>query len=303
MYDVLCVGQTCCDIIFTDLEGFPEQGREVFASHCVIKAGGAANTPMALRRLGVSTLFATAVGDDLPGRSVMDYIKSVGLPTDAIFYEKGLRTSVSSVLSYCGERSFVTCLEDCCYNQLEKVLETYLPQCGHLHTFVSDCLHMPVLDMVKAYGVTLSVDTAWDESIHFDDIIPILKSCDVFFVNEAEACSITGIGDANMALDALSHYAKCVALKLGDRGSIIKTENRHMAVPHARVSRVVDSTGAGDLYAAGFIYGMRHGWDIHRTASFAAACGGCAVTFYGGMDESFCKENLFAYVNNERTVL
>lgn len=303
MYDVLCVGQTCCDFIYTELEEFPEPDKEVFASHCVIKAGGAANTPMALRRLGLSPLFISTVGDDLPGHAVMEYIKKVGLSTEGVLYGGGLRTSVSSVIAFEGKRSFVTCLEDCRYDLLVKRLEVYIPKCRHVHAFVSDCLNMPVVELAKKNGATLSIDTAWDESIHLPDILPILKNCDVFFVNQAEACSITGLSGAKQALGMLAGYARCVVLKMGEKGSIIQIGKKCLFVPHTRVKKVVDSTGAGDLYAAGFIYGMLQGWKLKQTAEFATACGGYAVTFYGGMDEVFQKQSVLGYIKDGRSKL
>jgi sugar/nucleoside kinase (ribokinase family) len=63
------------------------------------------------------------------------------------------------------------------------------------------------------------------------------------------------------------------------------------------VDEVKDATGAGDLYSAGFIYGYLNGWDVEKTAKFASASGSLAVTFYGGVDESYTLERVKEYVN------
>jgi sugar/nucleoside kinase (ribokinase family) len=117
VFDVLCVGLTCCDLIFTNLN---EPGKEVFGDRCLVKAGGAANTPMAMRRLGLDPVFVTALGDDIFGKAAFEYIRSIGLETEGILFGERLRTSVTSVLSAGGDRAFVSCFEDCFYERMTK---------------------------------------------------------------------------------------------------------------------------------------------------------------------------------------
>jgi sugar/nucleoside kinase (ribokinase family) len=152
-------------------------------------------------------------------------------------------------------------------------MEEFIQNCHHMHAFVSDCLHMPIVQMAKQYHKTLSVDTAWDETVKLADILPILEGCDMFFTNEAEACSIASVKDPRKAFKIISQHTKCLVLKTGGNGSVIRVDGNTITVPKAKVERIVDTTGAGDLYAAGYIFGMLQGWslkkrrDSHRPAA------------------------------------
>lgn len=297
MYDVLCTGLTCCDLIFANLEKFPELGKEVAGNDFLIKAGGAANTPMALAKLGINTLFTTAIGTDSLGEIVYEYMKNTGLDMSAVMFNDKFRTSVSAVLSIGHERGFASYFAECNYNLMENKIKKFVPSCRHIHTYIGDCLNMPVIEIAKKHGKTISVDTAWDENIRIHNIKNILKNCDVFLTNEVEACSITETDTPKEALEALSEYSKYVVVKLGSKGSIIKCGDRIIEVPGIKGINVVDTTGAGDLHGAGLVYGMLHGWSVEKTAKFASASGGLAVTFYGGMDEKYTLKAVLEYYN------
>lgn len=295
MLDVLCTGLTCCDLIFSDLEKFPELGKEVAGSDFMIKAGGAANTPMALAKLGMKTQFTTAIGKDVLGKIVYEFMENTGLDMSAVMFEDTFRTSVSAVLSMGYERGFASYFADCSYSRMEKQIEKYLPSCKHIHTYIGDCLNMPVAEIAQRQGKTISLDTAWDETIKLQNIKHIIKKCDVFLTNEVEACSITEVDTAREALELLSEYSKLVVVKLGSKGSIIKYDGRIIEVPGIKDIQVVDTTGAGDLHGAGFVYGMLKGWDVEKCGNFASASGGLGVTFYGGMDYSYTFEAVSLY--------
>lgn len=287
MYDVLCTGLTCCDLIFTKLEKYPELGKEMACEDFMIKVGGAANTPVALAKLGISTAFITTVGGDTSGKLVYDYLKNTGLDMSNIIFDEKQRTNVSAVLSIGRERGFATYFAKINEaKEMEKIAEV-APQCRHMHTYLHDCMKMPLLDIAKRNNMTISVDTAWDETIKLKDIRNIIECSDIFMTNEIEACSIADTGSYEEALEKLGAYAKLLVVKLGSKGSIVKQGEKIVHVPAAEVGEVVDTTGAGDLYGAGFIYGYLKGWDIEKTARFASASGSLAVTFYGGVDESY----------------
>ena len=299
MYDVLCMGLTCCDLIFAELDKFPEPGKESICKEFLIKPGGAVNTPVALTKLNLKTLYVSIIGNDYLGKKIYQYLKDTGLDMSSVITGDEYRTNTTAVLSVGRERAFASYFDE--YNQevmLEK-LHQNIPNCSHVHAYVHDCLKMPVVDLVRKHNKTLSVDMSWDEKVRMDDILPILKNCDIFMANEVEACSITGKSNAEDALMELACHTSIAAVKMGRNGSIVMSGGRKVHIPPVNSGLVRDTTGAGDLYAAGFIYGFLKGWDIEKTALFASASGGLAVTFYGGMDDGYTYENVVQFLNKK----
>ncbi len=292
MYEVLCLGLTSCDLIFAELDRFPILGKEVACKDFIIKAGGAANTPMALTKLGVNVVFCTTLGNDISGRIVYQYMKEIGMDMQAVIVDNEYRTNVSAVLSVGKERGFATYFAPYESEEMIRQLEKHIQQCSHIHAYIEDCLRIPIIEIAQKYNKTISVDTAWDEKIKLEDIKHIIKGCDIFFTNEIEACSITETHTAMEAIDIIGEYAKVVVVKMGADGSIIRHDSKTIVAPVISKVEAIDTTGAGDLYGAGFIYGFIKGWDMEKCAKFATASGNLAVTFYGGMDEKYTLQNV-----------
>lgn len=122
--------------------------------------------------------------------------------------------------------------------------------------------------------VALSLsDPAW-VGLRRKELDAVLDRVDLLFANEQEACGMTDEGDAEAAATALARRCGTVAVTRGARGSVVATASGLVAAPAAAVSRVVDTTGAGDSYAAGFLYGVvgnREPADCARLGALAAA--------------------------------
>lgn len=287
MSEVFCIAGTNCDLIFAGLEQFPALGIEVECKDFAVKAGGGSNTPMALARLGLQTSFATEIGRDTLGDITYKYIQDTGVDMSAVLYEHNIRTSVTSVLSIGSERGFATYLLDSIQHIRAEDLEPYIAQASHIHTYVGYCLRYPIIEMAKEYHKTVSLDTSWSGDMKLRDIGHILEGCSVFLPNESEACSLTDCDNSEDALRELAHCCNTVAVKLGEKGCIVKDRGAVHKVPAVPGIPAVDTTGAGDLFCAGFIYGYVKGWGLEKTARFANASGGLGITFYGGMDVSY----------------
>ncbi|AUS96499.1 hypothetical protein CDQ84_17870 [Clostridium thermosuccinogenes] len=287
MLDVLNIGLISVDLIFANLAKFPELGKEVQCKDFMIKPGGAVNTATALAKLGLSSTLVTTVGDDMLGNLLIDQLKKTGLNLSGFIQDTKYRTSVSAVLSVGKERGFATYFAASDDEAIMKRIEQLMPQCRHVHAYMLDVPRIPIVDIAKKYNKSISIDTSWDDNIKLEDLKPYMEKCDIFFTNEIESCNITGKSNVGEAMDELMKHAKLVVLKLGSKGSMVGYENEIIRVPAVEVGEVKDTTGAGDLYAAGFIYGYLKGWDIKKTAQFASASGSVAVTFYGGTDEKY----------------
>jgi sugar/nucleoside kinase (ribokinase family) len=130
------------------------------------------------------------------------------------------------------------------------------PEAQHLHIAEYATLHeMPdLVSRAKAQGLTVSLDPSWDASlIYSTELLAACRGVDVFLPNLEEAMAITGSADPERAVQALGEAFPIVALKGGDRGAWVSSGNVLIHQP-AEPVQVVDTTGAGDAFNAGFLH-------------------------------------------------
>ncbi|HHW47585.1 MAG TPA: carbohydrate kinase family protein [Clostridiaceae bacterium] len=299
MNDVLCIGRmTSCDIIFTELQELPELGKEIFCKDLVVKPGGAANTPMALAKLGIKTALLTVLGNDLFGNIIFEYIKQTGVDMSAVHKDNKYRTCVSAVLSTGRERGFVTFYDESKYSFKIEDIEQQIKNSMYIYSDIITCIELPIVEIAKKYKKNIFLDTCWNENIKLDKIKHLLEQIDTFMPNEIEACYITDTDDVELALQRLGQYTNTVVIKLGNKGSIAKQKYNVVRTPSIKGLKPIDTTGAGDLFNAGFIYGCLKGLNLEDSLRIANITGGLAVTFIGGVDESFTIEQVMKYFNS-----
>jgi sugar/nucleoside kinase (ribokinase family) len=114
--------------------------------------------------------------------------------------------------------------------------------------------------------VALSLSDPYWVELHGDELASLLDHVDLLFANEQEACGIVGDPDLDRALASLARRCSTVAVTRGEHGSVVACGSQVVSVPAAPVDRVVDTTGAGDSYAAGFLYGFINGLGPRRSA-------------------------------------
>jgi sugar/nucleoside kinase (ribokinase family) len=298
MYDVLCLGiLTSCDIIFSGLKEMPAEGREIFCKELKIRSGGCANTPVALAKLGVSTTLLTRIGNDTFGRIIYGMMESSGLDMSEVILDDDYRTCVSAVLSTERNRGFAT-YYDSGKKLSGEIIKNAISKCNYVFSDLGTCLELPsIITNVKRYNKKLLIDTGWLENMELSSIAHILENVEVFSPNDMEACRITGTDDIEDALDILSKYVDIAVIKLGRHGSIAKKGDKIFRVPARNEFVEVDTTGAGDLFNAGFIFGYLKGWDIQRCLKMGNLTGGFSISFIGGMDDSFTYENISRYMD------
>ncbi|TAH73694.1 MAG: carbohydrate kinase family protein [Anaerolineaceae bacterium] len=292
MKKILCIAETCCDIIFGKLDKIPTLGEEEYCKHFYIKAGGGANTPMGLSRLKVATRFLTRLGNDPMGRIVLDELTASGLDKDGFCLEEGISTPVSAVMSTLEDRCFASYGGDGGAFVTKEQLEYQISLTDHVHTYIGYCLTYPILDLCKKYNKTLSVDTSWIEQPKLSELEPILSYASFFTPNEKEALLISGTKNTKDALSVLSTLTPGVVITLGDQGSMARINGSDYRQSSVYYGQPVDTTGAGDLYCSGLLYGFSHGYDLKKSMEFASHTSGLCVTYYGGIDEIFSLKNL-----------
>ncbi len=151
-------------------------------------------------------------------------------------------------------------------------------------------------------GASTSLDCSWDPRGEWrDGIDEVLTETDVFFANAREATSITGSADPRDAAHELVRLAsrrrsgrpRTVVVKLGEQGALAVRSSEMVEVPALRVEPL-DTTGAGDSFDAGFVYGLLQGWSLEESLRLATVCGSLSITRVGGTEAQPTPEEAIA---------
>jgi sugar/nucleoside kinase (ribokinase family) len=128
----------------------------------------------------------------------------------------------------------------------------------------------------------VSIDTNWDPSERWDDgLADVLAHTDLFLPNDQEARAIAKRATLDEALATLAKTIPTIAIKNGAEGAICRRGDQIARDPGFPIS-VVDTTGAGDSFNGGFLYGWLHGWELADALALGCACGALSTQAAGG---------------------
>jgi sugar/nucleoside kinase (ribokinase family) len=287
-FDVVVVGDLNADLIlqgncvptFGQVEKLVDDATLTLGSSAGIFACGAA-------RLGMRVAFVGKVGDDTFGHFVIQQLAERGVDTGGIICDPTLKTGLTVILSRGPDRAILTYLGSIEQLTYQEIDWAYLQGARHLHLasyFLLNKLKPDIPDLFQTahdQGMTVSLDTNYDPTEQWD-LADKLRHIDVFLPNEVELCAIVKQPNSDLALESLSHQVPIVAVKLGSRGASLVADQRIVRVGVPPVE-VVDTTGAGDTFDAGFIYGYLRGWSLEDILRFAAICGSLSTQAIGGV--------------------
>ncbi len=243
--------------------------------------GSAGNTTFALARMGMACGFMGKVGRDENGDYYKDLFKAVGGDLSRFKTDGADPTACCvSLVTPDSERTMRTDLGAAMTFSPADVGSDDFKGCRHVHVegyllFNRELLYA-VLKAARAAGCTVSLDLGSFEVVAAaKDILPdILKDyVDIVFANEEEAAVFTGGKDPETGLAALGHLCRVAAVKVGRDGAYLKDENGTTHVPAMVVDTVVDTTGAGDYWAAGFLFAHLNGYSLAKS--------GCVGSLFG----------------------
>jgi sugar/nucleoside kinase (ribokinase family) len=288
---VLVVGELNVDMIVSGLDSFPRLAQEIIAADLQMVLGSSSAICAAgLARLGAEVDFLGKVGNDYFGDLVTGGLRELGVGTRYVIRDPAVRTGITISLTYAQDRALVTYLGSIAALRLTDIQTSILKACDHLHVgsyFLQKGLQPELhdlFDMAHRTGLTTSLDTGWDpeEKWGGDKLLEVLALVDVFFPNEEEACAIAGASNAELALRELDQRAMLVVLKQGAEGAMALHAGEIVRSPSFKVD-VVDTTGAGDSFDAGFLFAhIVQGQPLEDALRFANACGALSTTAYGG---------------------
>jgi len=290
--DIVCLGIIVADVMGKSIEKMPEPGKlEIFEQMELHPGGCATNTAIGLAKLGLKARIMGKVGRDSFADFILRILNNHKVDTSGIKRAEKRGTAFTfAAINKKGERGFFHYtganeelkFEDIDFNLIKdsKILHiagSYLmPQFDGEPT-------AKVLQKAREYGVTTSLDTAWNSTVkNWQELIkPCLPYIDVILPAIEEARMFAGKNrEVDIADYLLDYGVKVVGLKMGKKGCYIKSRKEEIYLPPYPV-KVIDTSGAGDAFVAGFLTGMIKGWPLKQIGQFANAVGALCVQAIG----------------------
>jgi sugar/nucleoside kinase (ribokinase family) len=283
-FDLLVVGRPSVDVMFAGLPEWPALGKDVECDGFGVCAGTAFNTPAAANRIGLRVAYVATLGNDRWSRIIREEFDAEGLPSDFLEIEERPLPGVSVALNFDGDRGFVTHwgMGDVYDARLDaRALDVAARiDARHLHVYAGESTEL--VATARGRGMTVSLDGSggpwWSASRPLDEV---LAGADVLLANEAEAMAMTGEPEPRAALDRLAEHCGCVVIKRGAAGATGLSDGSTRTVA-AEPVKLVDSTGAGDAFNAGFLVGWLGGLELEDSLTLGVICGSRAAGDYGG---------------------
>ncbi len=280
-YDVILIGDWFCDLIFTGLPRIPELGAEVYGTGFDATPGGAFYTALALHRLGVRSGWLTDFGNDVFSRFVLETIERHGLDTRLFIHRSAPLRRISVAMSFPIDRAFVTYVDPPPQPDLAQVIERHQPRWVMFASLEVTEERQAVLAAARRAGAQVYLDCQHTEAtLETPGLIEMLRSVHIFAPNEIEALQLTGASSVEAALAQLAALTPVVVVKLGAEGALAQSGNEVARAPALPVN-VVDTTGAGDCFNAGFMYGYLRGYSLQDCLRCGNLCGALAITSRG----------------------
>jgi sugar/nucleoside kinase (ribokinase family) len=280
--DLVTVGEAFEDLIFVGLDRLPRPGEEVKTSRFVQTiGGGAVISAVAAARLGVRCGIVSGLSAGAAARLRRERVHVTNLR------RAGEAHAVTAALSTRFNRSFVTFngINDALEPRLLGAIERIAARHVHFAFYPRSCARWePVVERLRAAGVTTSWDFGWNEPLLRDRRFPhLVNRLDYVFLNEQEAVLYARRLTLPAALDVWRAHPHVVVLKLGARGSRWIARGADIRVPAVRV-KTVDTTGAGDAFNGGFLAAMLAGASPKACLKTGNAVGALSTTAPGGID-------------------
>jgi ribokinase len=282
--DVVGLGYCAYDIL-TIVPGLPQfdDVQMVHVSDLVHDGGGQVGTALtALSRLGARTGYVGVLGNDREGHQLWDLFVQEGVDVSRLRIDTDIGTNICILLVeqgtgrraiLCHRRAGVEAL------RLESADRDYVQAAQVLHL---DGQFMPAAIQAARWAREAGVRVCFDGNHPRPGLDELLPLVNWLVVAEPFPAAYTGLSDPQEAAhQLLALGAEVLVVTLGERGCEVWTADEQFYVPSFQAS-VVDTTGAGDAFHGGFIYGMLQGWDLRQVATFATAIAALNCQTLGG---------------------
>jgi sugar/nucleoside kinase (ribokinase family) len=309
-FDVVGIGNALVDVIssvdtaFVEAHGFPhgattmvdlEQAEAVYEDlppAQEISGGSCANTIAGLASFGATAAFIGRVRDDQLGKVYTHDLRSLGVHFDVQPATTGPATGRCLVMvTPDAQRTQCTYLGASMYIAPEDVDSAVVAggQVTYLEGYLLD--QPSAKDAIRKAAaaaraadrrVSLTLSDPFCVDRHRTEFRALVEhEIDVLFANEVEICSLYEVDDFDSALQRVRHHCQIAALTRSERGSVVLAGDELHVVDASPVDRVADTTGAGDQYAAGFLYGLTRGHDLATCGRLGSAAAAEVISHFG----------------------
>jgi len=279
-YDVVGFGLNCVDHLCV-VPAYPGMDTKTEIQHYEKLPGGqVATTMMSLARLGCRIHYIGKTGDDAPGRLILENFASASLDTSSVRIVKNAPAQFAFIIvdNKSGERTiFWHRNQQLIFDKSE--LDREIICSGKI-------LHLDGYDSRAAiYAASLCRERGIPVSIDLDCVVPdcgaLINNVDFLIVSADFAREYTGIEDRVASFRALSSsFDGFPVMTSGSDGAVAFVGNQCLAFPGIKV-KAVDTTGAGDIFHAGFLYGLLQNWPLDRIMAFSNAAAGLSCRYLG----------------------
>ena len=318
IYDVCGIGNAIVDVLATTSEEFitehglmkggmmliDEQRAEYLydymgeATEC--SGGSVANSMAGIASLGGMPAFIGKVKQDVLGEIFRHDMRAIGVHFDTKASTQGKATA----------RCYIFVTPDA-----QRTMNTYIGACAEIFkddindalighskvTYVEGYLWdqpnakeaiLKALEVAKARNrkVAFTLSDVFCVERHRDEFWQLIEShIDILFANERELLSLVQTEDFDAAKEKIRGKCEIIALTRSEKGSLIVTKDETINIEAGKNLKVVDSTGAGDLYASGFLYGYTQGWGLQKCGELGSKCASYIIQQFGARPQTTLK--------------
>lgn len=244
--------------------------------------GSAANTVIAFSRFGGSAAYMTCLGNDTNGKFYAEEFNSIGIRLAAATIDNEHTGTCIVLITPDSERTMQTFLGASATFGPGNVDERLIAESEWLYlegyefstkSGAEACLHSLEIAKKHSTKVSLTFSDSFITTNFKDELMMVAKDCDLIFCNEAEALTFTGQDSISGAYAQLENFCPGIVITRGGSGSLIKWNSEKYEIP-AYETTAIDSTGAGDMFAGAFLYGINSSGSAYKAghlASYAAS--------------------------------
>jgi sugar/nucleoside kinase (ribokinase family) len=288
---VVCVGMAVLDILVRPVDS-DLQNRDVTVVDAIDYAtgGDAINEATTLAHLDIPVQLMSSVGNDMWGDYILKAGTESGIDMTHVIRRSDLPTTISIVLIRAdGERNFVCCKEGTNFHFMTECLDMAAITAAKVVSLASlytapemDAGMLQAARAASKAGTIVTADMLYFAGNTLAQQAEILPYIDYIFPNYDEAAGITGKTALGDIADAFLKYGvKNVVIKTGAKGCYVQNATESFVVPTYKNVKRVDTTGAGDNFAAGFIFGLTRDYPLRECAACANAAASVSIQYVG----------------------
>jgi ribokinase len=282
------------DIIYSGVNALPKPGEEIYYPNFDIQlGGGSVLAPIVMNHFGVKSKLGTFISNDLQGDLAKKLLKKLNFNQYYNFYKKGNGAPIIVT-------SAVALKDDRCFISYGDAITDIDISNDDVYNFLKGsfiCFAVPqypkVMEKLQKEGTIIIYDFGWEDDMHISQYENILKYVDIYTPNDKEAMKLTDTNSPQDAIVALGKYVKQPIVKVGKDGCMTLVDNKivHVAMPCE--FNAMDTTGAGDNFLAGIIYGLYNKMPILESMKVANVFGGVSTTKLG------CYSGIMSITNSD----